>query len=68
MPKSWKKWFNNGIVIPGKMRFCNVCNGNIICNTCNIQFNEKEEFETNINLIKRETPNQFGHMLPHYKE
>ena len=25
LPRSWKKSFNSGVVIPAKMRFCNVC-------------------------------------------
>ena len=24
--KNWKKWFDSGIIIPPKMRFCNECN------------------------------------------
>ena len=26
LPRSWKKSFDNGIIIPAKMRFCNECN------------------------------------------
>ena len=26
LPKSHKKSFNNGVIIPTKMRFCNECN------------------------------------------
>ena len=26
LPRSWKKSFNNGIIIPTKMRRCDICN------------------------------------------
>ena len=67
LPRSWKKSFNNGIVIPTKMRQCNACKDRILCATCNNQINESKEFEANLNLIKREKKtNDFGHMLPYY--
>ena len=28
---------------------------------------KKKEFEANLNLLKREAPNDFGYMLPYYK-
>ena len=67
LPRSWKKSFNDGIVIPTKMRQCNGCKDGILCATCNSQTNENKKFEANINLLKRKTPNQFGYMLPYYK-
>ena len=67
LPRSWKKSFNNGIVIPTKMRHCNACKDGILCVTCNNQINENKEFEANLNLIKRKTPNDFGYMLPYYE-
>ena len=68
LPKSWKRSFFNGIVIPAKMRFCNECYGNIICKRCNFQVNENKEFEADLNLSKREASFEFGHMLPYFKE
>ena len=65
LPRSWKKSFNNGIVIPTKMRHCNACKDGILCTTCNNLIIEIKEFEANLNLIKREKPNDFGHMLPY---
>ena len=38
------------------------------CDGCINQINENEELEANLKLIKRQTPNEFGHMFPHYKE
>ena len=67
LPKSWKKSFDNGIIIPGKMRFCNGCNDKKVCNKCNYLINEIKEFEANLNELKRHPPNEFGYMLPYYK-
>ena len=35
LPRSWKKSFNNGVIIPTKMRQCNACKDGILCVTCN---------------------------------
>ena len=48
------------------MRFCNEFNDKKLCNKCNNQINENEEFEANLNELKRHPPNEFGHMLPYY--
>ena len=66
LPKSWKNSFDSGINIPTKMRFCNECNDKNLCFKCNNQINENEEFEANLNLLKRNGPNEFGYMLPYY--
>ena len=68
LPKSWKKSFNNGIVIPAKTRRCDKCRGTILCATCNNQNNENKEIQANINLLHREAPKEFGYMLPYYVE
>ena len=67
LTKSWKKSFNNRIIIPTKIRQCNECEDGLLFTTRNIQTNENKEFEANLNLIKREAPNEFGYMLPYYK-
>ena len=67
LPRSWKKSFENGVIIPTKMRQCNVCKDGILCVRCNNLINENKEFEANLKLLKREKPNDFGHMLPYYK-
>ena len=33
IPRSWKKSFNNGVIIPTKMRQCNECKDGILCTT-----------------------------------
>ena len=66
LARSWKKSFNNGIMVPTNMRQCNECKDGILCTTCSNLINENKEFEANLNLLKRETPNDFGYMLPCY--
>ena len=34
LPRSWKKSFDSGIIIPRKMRFCNKCNEKELCKKC----------------------------------
>ena len=34
LPRSWKKSFDSGIIVPAKMRFCNECNDKKVCNEC----------------------------------
>ena len=67
LPRSCKKSFDSGIIIPTKMRFCNECNNKKVCDRCNNQINENKEFEANLNELKRHAPNKHGYMLPYYK-
>ena len=67
LPRSWRKSFNNGIIIPTKMRRCDICNDKLLCEKCNNQVNENKEFEANLYLLKRNVPNEFGYMLPYYE-
>ena len=66
LPLSWKKSFSHGVVIPHKMRNCNKCTKDQLCDGCDIIVNERKEFSTNLNELKREKPNDHGHMLPKY--
>ena len=68
LPKIWKNSFNNGIVVPAKMRFCNECSKEKSCDRCNNQITENKEFEANLNLLKRQAYNQFGYLLPYFEE
>ena len=45
LPRSWKKSFDTGIIIPTKMRFCNKCNNKKLCDICNNQINENKKIE-----------------------
>ena len=67
LPSSWKKPFNIGIVISLKMRRCIECKGEILCDACQNQITESKKFEGKLYLLKRDFPNEFGHMLPYYK-
>ena len=60
LPKPWKDLFNNGIVIPAKMRGCDEYRRKILSSTCDNQVNENKEIEANLNLLKRKVPLQFG--------
>ena len=63
---SWKKGFSQGVIIPHKMRNFNKCTKDILCDDCDILVNQKKELSANLSEIKREPPNEFGHMLPKY--
>ena len=67
LPRSWKNSFNNGIVIPTKMRHCNESKDGILCTKCNNHINENKEFEANLNELKRHPPYEFGYMLLYFK-
>ena len=64
LPRSWKKSFKSGIVIPAKLKRSNECKDKILHTTCNNQVKENKEFKANLNLMKRKAPNQLGHRLP----
>ena len=66
VPLSWKKTFSQGVVIPHKMRNCNKCSKDKLCDGCDILVNQRKEFSANLNELKREKPNDQGHMLPKY--
>ena len=54
LPRSWKKSFKNGIIIPVKMRRFNECIGELLCDDCNNQVNENTEFAAN--FFKAKSP------------
>ena len=66
IPLSWKKSFSQGVVIPHKMRNCNNCAKDILCDDYDNLVNQKKEFTANLNELKREKPNDLRHMLPKY--
>ena len=37
---------------------------NILCESCDKLVNQRKEFSANLNELKRESPNEFGDMLP----
>ena len=68
LPRSSKLSFQNGIIIPTKMRQCYEGNDKILCMTCNNQVNENKEFEANLYLLKRQAPNDFGYKFSYSKD
>ena len=66
VPLSWKKGFSHGVIIPHKMRNCNKSTKDIFCDNCDKLVNQKKEFSANLNEVKREPPNIYGHMLPKF--
>ena len=46
------------------MRICNECTKDILCDDCDKLVNENKEFSANLNGMKIQPPNDFGHMLP----
>ena len=63
---SWKKGFSHGVIIPHKMRNCNKCTKDFLCDDCDKLVNQKKEFSANLNELKRQHPNSLGHMLPKF--
>ena len=68
LPKSWEKLFIRGVFIPTKKRFCNECTDKLTCNRCNSQVKATKEFDANLGELKRQHPNQFGHILRYSEE
>ena len=50
------------------MRRCNECKNRMLCTICNNEVNKNKEIKANLNLIQRQTPIEFGHMLLHLEE
>ena len=66
VPLSWKKSFTQGVIIPHKMRSCRDCEKDTLCDNCDKLANQRRKFSANINELRRERANNFGHMLPKY--
>ena len=60
------KNFRYDVVIPHKMRNCNKCAKDFLCDNCDKLVNQTKEFSANANEVKRQPPNPFGHMLPKF--
>ena len=55
-----------GVVIPHRMRNCSKGTKDLLCDGCDKLVNQNKKFSANFNDMKREVPNEFGHMLPKY--
>ena len=60
VPLSCKKSFSQGVVIPHKLRNCSDCKKDNLCDRCDRLFNQRKEFSTNLNELKRRPPKEFG--------
>ena len=49
------------------MRTCNKCSKDILFDRCDKLVSQNKEFSANVDGLKRQTPNEFGHMLPGYE-
>ena len=66
MSLSWKKSFSQGVVIPHKIKNCNKCTKDLLCEHCDILINQDKVFSAKLNELNREPPIEFGNMLPKY--
>ena len=66
LPLSWKKPYKMSVVIPHKLRNCNKCTKDLLCDGCCELVNQIKDFFANLNELKRQAPNEFEHMLPKY--
>ena len=55
VPLSWKKCFSYGVIIPHKMRHCNKCTKDNLCDGCDKLVNQKKELSANLNEIIKTT-------------
>ena len=66
VPLSWKKSFTMGVVISHKIRNCNKCVKDILYDRYDKLVNQNKEFSTSLIELKRQPPDEFGHMLLKY--
>ena len=66
VPLCWKKSLSMGVVIPNKIRNCNKCDKDSFCDGCDKLVDQNKEFSANLSELKRQPPNESGHMLPQY--
>ena len=48
------------------MRNCSDCTKEQVFDDCDKLINQRKDFSGNLNELKREKPNDFGHMFPKY--
>ena len=66
VPLSWRKSFRMGVVIPQKMRKGNKSTINLSCGGCDKLLNQSKDFSASLKELKRQPPNEFGHLVPKY--
>ena len=63
VPLSGKKIYNYAVIIPQELRNCNKFAKDILCYGCEKLLNQNKKISANLNELKRQAPNEFGHML-----
>ena len=48
------------------MKNCTYCKKDNPCDECDNLVNQKEELSANLNELKQDPPNEFGHIIPKY--
>ena len=61
-----EKSFKRGVILPHKIRNCNECTENILSDEYDKLISQNKNYSANPNELKRQTPNEFAHMLPKY--
>ena len=64
VPLKWKNSFSHGVEIPHKMKNCTDCEKDILCDEYDKLVDQNKEFSANPNGLRRQPPNELGHMLP----
>ena len=63
-----EKSFSMGVVIPQKLRNCNKCIKDVLCEGRDKLGNQNKKISANLIEPKRQHTNEFGHMLPWYEK
>ena len=61
-----EKKFSYGVKIPHKIKNCIKCTEECFCDGHDKFLIQNQEFSANLNEVKRQAPDEFGHMLPKY--
>ena len=60
------KSFSYCVVIPHRTRSFNKCTKDISCVNCDKLVNQRKEYSANLNELKKQPPNEFGHIIPKF--
>ena len=63
-----KNQFDMKIRKPSEKRKCGNCTSDLICDDCDKLTNLTKIYASNLNELKRQTPDVFGQILPYYSK
>ena len=66
-PLSWEKNVSMGVVIQQKLRNCNKCIKDVLCEGCDKLGNQNKESSASLKELKRQHTIDFGDILPWHK-